>query len=144
MIHEEICTYEVCELAKEKGFNCKVNNYYQATKHYCETLRGIELHSVLWKLETDDCYSRYNKSSEDVVSAPTQSLLQRWLREEKKYAISVFWDMLSKDYRYEIVKTIGVLEIQVGEKYNYSNPKGFDTYELALEDALKYALENLV
>jgi hypothetical protein len=43
-----------------------------------------------------------------------------------------------------IGKNIGVLEIQVGEKYNYSNPKGFDTYELALEDALKYALENLI
>lgn len=52
--------------------------------------------------------------------------------------------MLSKAYFYEIVKTIGVLEIQVGEKHNYSNPKGFDTYELALEDALKYTLENLV
>ena len=80
----------------------------------------------------------------DAWYLPTQSLLQRWLREEKKYAISVFWDMLSKAYRYEIVKTIGVLEIEVGEKYNYSNPKGFDTYELALEDALKYTLKNLV
>lgn len=63
---------------------------------------------------------------------------------EEEVCNSVFWDILSKAYRYEIVKTIGVLEIEVGEKFNLSNPKGFDTYELALEDALKYALENLV
>lgn len=126
-IHDEICTYEVAELAKEKGFNEKCNFYYQ---------KGV--------ISTDGCFNRYNKGVEYICSAPTQSLLQRWLREEKGYAISVFWDMLSKAYYYEIVKTIGVLEIQVGEKHNYSNPKGFVTYELALEDALKYALENLV
>lgn len=127
MIHEEICTYEVCKLAKEKGFDEYVEAFYAEG---CDTahLQGPE--------KWNEYKGRY--------AAPTQSLLQRWLREEKKYAISVFWDMLSMDYRYEIVKTIGVLEIQVGEKYNYSNPKGFDTYELALEYALKYALENLV
>lgn len=128
MIHEEIVTYEVAKLAKGKGFSWHTRHIYDE-----ETKELIE------------CKFVANHNSEDgIISAPTQSLLQRWLREEKKYAISVFWDMLSKDYRYEIVKTIGVLEIQVGEKYNYSNPKGFDTYELALDDALKYALENLV
>ena len=129
MIHEEICTYEVCKLAKEKGFNVPTHYAYNENR---QKAMYMEL-----------CLNRNTKDSHS-ISAPTQSLLQRWLREEKEYAISVFWDMLSKDYRYEIVKTIGVLEIEVGEKYNYSNPKGFDTYELALEDALKYALENLV
>mgnify|MGYP003305441855 CR=1 FL=1 len=143
MIHEEICTYEVCKLAKEKGFNCKVYNYYQATKHYCETLRGIELHSVCWRLETDDCYNRYNKSSEDVVSAPTQSLLQRWLREEKGIIIEVFMDDDSnmpltynihqyKDWNWECVC------------HHHGNYYAVTNWELCLEDALKYALENLV
>ena len=129
MIHEGICTYEVCKLAKEKGFDVPTHYAYNENR---QKAMYMEL-----------CLNRNTKDSHS-ISAPTQSLLQRWLREEKEYAISVFWDMLSKDYRYEIVKTIGVLEIEVGEKYNYSNPKGFDTYELALEDALKYALENLV
>ena len=113
MIHDEICTYEVAKLAKEKGFDVPTAK-------------------------------NYRHENGTTCNAPTQSLLQRWLREEKKYAISVFWDILSKAYCYEIVKTIGALEIQVGEKYNYSNPKGFDTYELALEDALAYSLKNLI
>jgi hypothetical protein len=133
MIHDEIVTYEVARLAKEKGFDVPTRTIK------VEKIEGTE--KEVWDEEECRYITQWETRS---VRIPTQSLLQRWLREEKKYAISVFWDMLSKDYRYEIVKTIGVLEIQAGEKYNYSNPKGFDTYELALEDALKYALENLV
>ena len=137
MMREEICTYEVCKLAKEKGLpqdECGVNIGYYAW----DGLRKI--HSLV------NSFAWYNEeyNHDNLYLAATQSLFQRWLREEKKNAISVFWDVLSKAYRYEIVKTIGILEIEVGEKYNYSNPKGFDTYELALEDALKYALENLI
>ena len=143
MTHEEICTYEVAKLAKEKGFNCKVNNYYQATKHYCETLRGIELHSECWKLETDDCYSRYNKGSEDIVSAPTQSLLQRWLREEKNVHIEIV--ATACGYMWIADKTNGTAISDSDILDRGTNDGGcFDTYELALEDALKYALEILV
>ena len=151
MIHEEICTYEVCKLAKEKGFNCKVYNYYQATKHYYETLRGIELHSVCCKLETDDCYSRYNKGSEGVVSAPTQSLLQRWLREEKGIVVEVIaYPTCSNNkkncYWWSIKQNSDGICYQYEECSDtlYGFGFAFDTYELALEDALKYALENLV
>lgn len=134
MIHEEICTYEMCSLAKEKGYPQHIgNDAYIVENEYDD------------EYEVGCCYPiQFIPDYLPTITAPTQSLLQRWLREEKTYAISVFWDILSKAYCYEIVKTIGVLEIQVGEKYNYSNPKSFNTYELALEDALKYALENLV
>lgn len=131
MIHEEIVTFEVAKLAKEKGFGEMVSCYQGYRKdgtlfYFSNMPDGRE------RIMQTDCL------------APTQSLLQRWLLEEKKYAISVFWDMLSKAYYYEIVKTLGVLEIPVEEKSNYFSPKGFDTYEFALEDALKYTLENLV
>ena len=142
MMHEEICTYEVAKLAKEKGFNCKVYNYYQATKYYCETLRGIELHSECWKLETDECYSRYNKGSEDIVSAPTQSLLQRWLREEKGIHISVEYEWVEgvDDWTFwSYIKKINNAKV-----VNDAIKSGFNTYELALEDALAYSLKNLV
>lgn len=144
MIQEEVCTYEVCKLAKEKGFNCKVYNYYQAKKHYCETLRGIELHSVCWKLETDYCYSRYNKGSEDIVSAPTQSLLQRWLREEKNIHIEII--ATASGYYWCINKTNGtsITDSDVLNRFTNENSGRFDAYEHALEDALKYALENLI
>lgn len=127
MTHEEICTYEVCKLAKKKGFNEYVEAFYAED---CSTLHS----------QGPEKWNEYK----DRYAASTQSLLQRWLREEKKYAISVFWDMLSKAYYYEIVKTFGVLEIPIEEKSNHFSPKGFDIYEFALEDALKYTLENLV
>ena len=34
MIHEEICTYEVCKLAKEKGFNVQTFDWYVWQKGY--------------------------------------------------------------------------------------------------------------
>lgn len=114
MIHEEICTYEVCKLAKEKGFDVPTaKNYRHENGATC--------------------------------NAPTQSLLQRWLREEKNVQIIIkpkldelgawIWGHYSwvififNEYR-PIYYSI----------YNGDN----SSYELALEDALKYALENLV
>ena len=148
MIHEENCTYEVAKLAKEKGFDEKVYHYYQIiNKHYRECQDRIEPYIFSFKLETDDCFTRYNKASEDVISAPTQSLLQRWLREERGIQIYIDSDLDFDDETF-------VYEWQIANKENFDNG-GFEihrynseeshsTYELALEDALKYALENLV
>lgn len=144
MIHDEIVTYEVAKLAKEKGFDCKVYNYYQAKKHYCETFRGIELHSVCWKLETDDCYSRYNKGSEDIVSAPTQSLLQRWLREAKGVQITINYQKGCHEEKPSYDHSIYRFTADFSDEEFDIFKEGYETYELALEDALKYALENLV
>ena len=125
MTHEEICTYEVAKLAKEKGFNEKCNFYYQ---------KGV--------ISTDGCFNRYNKGVEYICSAPTQSLLQRWLREEKALHIQItLWE---KGW----YNDIWVFEYYEEEK-EYSTRQihqstDFDTYELALEDAIKYALENLI
>lgn len=120
MIHEEICTYEVCKLAKEKGFNEKCYHYYQ---------KGV--------LESDGCFNRYNKGIDSICSAPTQSLLQRWLREEKGIHISVFPNMASSfEFDYIVYNK--------GDKFwnpIYTAHSDFATYELALEDALKYALK---
>ena len=60
MIHEEICTYEVSKLAKEKGFNEYVEAFY-----------------------AEDCNTPHSQGPEkwndykDRYAASTQSLLQR-------------------------------------------------------------------
>ena len=112
MIHEEICTYEVCKLAKEKGFNWQPSMYFHSGVE--RDLREVGVNGA-----------NPNKIPHSPhISCPTQTQLQRWLREEKKYAIAVFWDMLSKDYRYEIVKTI---EADIaGGKGKSPNPKTDD------------------
>lgn len=124
MIHEEICTYEVCKLAKEKGFRERcIEHYYDDTKD-------------LYRSSVPQCYNFGGNTSD----APTQSLLQRWLREEKGYYVYPFFDNESKRWTWVCRELTGDMWIQLldfEERY-------FATYELALEDAFKYTLENLV
>jgi hypothetical protein len=127
MIHEENCTYEVCKLAKEKGFNGYVNAFYADG---CDTPHT----------QGPERWNNYNGK----YAAPTQSLLQRWLREEKGYAISVtaYPTLASLNkvcYAWEIKSSSdGAFMKSVDGEYTFS------TYELALEDALAYSLKNLV
>ena len=136
MIHEEICTYEVAKLAKEKGFNWICLHYFR-TKN-----------KDLFRVFPCEDWSNI----EDRINAPTQSLLQRWLREEKGIVIDVVLDWeynVSIDiekilYQYRI-GSIDEMTIEGGIKTKgLVFDKRFTTYELALSDALKYALENLV
>lgn len=122
MIHEEICTYEVCKLAKEKGFNEKCNFYYQ---------KGV--------ISTDGCFSRYNKGVEYICSAPTQSLLQRWLREEKRIEVNAFWDNADGIW-FSYANEMDAPDLVC----TFMPDEFFISYESAIEDALKYALENLI
>jgi hypothetical protein len=129
MIHEEICTYEVCMLAKEKGFP-------QDVFGTCEMKSSCYLED-----------GRYYKNGcicpvEDAYTAPTQSLLQRWLREEEGIHISVEYEWVEgvDDWTFWAY----IKKINNAKVVNDAIKSGFNTYELALEDALKYALENLV
>lgn len=127
MIHDEICTYELCKLAKDKWFP-------QDVFGTCEMKSSCYLED-----------GRYYKDGciypiENAYSAPTQSLLQRWLREEKNIHIEIsvsvndkhcfYWSLYCKGY--DCWEEVGMC---YGE---------YPTYELALEDALKYALEDLI
>ena len=133
MIHEEICTYEVCKLAKEKGFNVPTECYYHIYDDVIEAQNSLEMTG-------DGCADFYNSLNQCRCAAPTQSLLQRWLREEKK--IEVYVRNFEKEtnfpqHYWNFITDGNGRTLKVGNKM-------FDTYELALEDALKYALEKLV
>ena len=139
MIHEEICTYEVCKLAKAKRFPQHPNGSFDCCYYHWDRLRKI--HSLCSsKVYYDDEFRQ-----RDLFRAPTQSLLQRWLREEKGITICV--DIFDDGWFFDIStfykQDTGVYEVDI--PYKSSNVSHvFDSYELALEDALKYALENLV
>ena len=129
MIHEEICTYEVCKLAKEKGFP-------QDVFGTCEMKSACYLEDG--RYYKDGCICPI----EDAYTAPTQSLLQRWLREEKGIHISVEYEWVEgvDDWTFWVY----IKKINNAKVVNDAIKSGFNTYELALEDALKYSLENLV
>lgn len=129
MIHEEICTYEVCKLAKEKGFNVPTRTVK------VEKVKGTE--KEVWDEEECRYITQWEIRS---LRIPTQSLLSRWLREEKGYYVYPFFDNESRRWTWVCRELTGDMWIQLldfEERY-------FDTYELALEDALKYTLQNLV
>lgn len=123
MIHDEIVTYEVAKLAKEKGFP-------QDVFGTCEMKSSCYLKD-----------GRYYKDGciypiENAYTAPTQSLLQRWLREKKGIIVIPY---------YRSVLRMWSATYELTSPYTFKDlRKCFKTYELALEDALKYALENLV
>lgn len=135
MIQDQICTYEVAKLAKEKGFNVPTITVK------VEKIKGTE--KEIWDEEECRYITQWETRS---LRIPTQSLLQRWLQEEKNLYISIIAHAKLKRVYYEwevryisalgnMNKSSSVMSI---ETYRYN------TYELALEDALKYALENLV
>ena len=130
MTHEEICTYEVCKLAKEKGFPQHIGDDAYIVENEYED-----------EYEVGCCYPiPFIPDYLPTITAPTQSLLQRWLREDNGYYVYPFFDNESKRWTWVCRELTGDKWIQLldfEERY-------FDTYELALEDALKYALENLV
>ena len=133
MTHEEICTYEVAKLAKEKGFNVPTDRYYHIYDDVIEAQNSLEMTG-------DGCADFCNSLNQCRCAAPTQSLLQRWLRDNGFGEVEVrHWSETNKyphHYGWEVKDNLGVL-------MGYSS-KMFDTYELALEDALAYSLKNLV
>jgi hypothetical protein len=123
MTHEEICTYEVCKLAKDKGFPLQ---------------KVIKQDGRAFFYELPQSHPDWANC--DAWYLPTQSLLQRWLREEKRIHMAVFTNITNTFKFYYIV-------YNKGDKFwkpIYITHSDFTTYELALEDALKYTLENLV
>ena len=130
MIQEEVVTYEVAKLAKEKGFSQHIgDDAYVVENEYDD------------KYEVGCCYPiPFIPDYLPTITAPTQSLLQRWLREEKKVEAYVrhFEETNKYPHHFGIIITDDKGQtLEIGGKL-------FDTYELALEDALKYALENLI
>lgn len=133
MIHEEICTYELCKLAKEKGYPQHIgDDAYVVENEYDD------------EYEVGCCYPiPFIPDYLPTITAPTQSLLQRWLREEKKIYIAISVDIDHDLHR--VCFEYGVCYDFDGRTMEYHNSyDSFGQYEDALEDALKWTLENLI
>ena len=119
---EELITFKTAKLAKEVGFHQYENvNFF--------TKEGKEI--------IDYYKKNYNKASIH-IARPTQSLLQRWLRE--KHGIDVW---ASPYWITSIGKTTKGYEVNIiAKKGNESqNNVGFITYEEALEAGLLQTLK---
>jgi len=138
-MYEQLITYKTAVLARAKGFDIPVSEFFLIEKE---------------ELYTDGDIIELANHNEfpDVISAPTQSVLQQWLRErnifltirvdstfEPKFCYSLKW---LKEY------SDGTLDWLSTNHQNYTfNGKGGFTYsdlyykyEEALEDGLYEAL----
>ena len=133
-MEDEIVTFETAVLAYNKGFRDKISciggkNYY----NYKGELNGDSFEYLKDYLEA----KKEDRDPDDFylnISAPTQSLLQRWLRE--KYNIQMFVSPLGNNP----VKYVVIIP------YCYSKKEIpylglFHTYEKALEKGLELALQ---
>lgn len=122
MVQEAYVTFDTAKLLKEKGF----------TLENCHTAYD-DNGNFFW-------YGDYSKNRHSVIDAPTQQMTMRWLREEHHLNIEPYFEYLlgySIDIKYTDKKT----NI---EQFEELREKWFNTYEAAVEAAIKYCLENLI
>lgn len=125
---EEFVTLETAKLLKEKGFKEDVFTFYEVD---C-----VEGDMIL--AETYDESENFNEKN-DCLSAPTQSLAQKWLRETKNIHICVY--NCACGYGYEISKADNGTHI-TSSVYEGPNDGGkWDIYEEALEAGIWEALK---
>jgi hypothetical protein len=125
---EQLISFETAKLAKEKGFD------WQTRDGYHSDLQDNDFWED-WDLYLSDHYNK-RLISQGVYSAPTQSLLQKWLREVHEIHINIntfYFEDLEK-YGYEVEDIIHKDGWMV-----LSNTAG--TYEEALEFGLQEALK---
>lgn len=116
-MQEQLITFETAQLAQEKGFSENVDFCYDSEEK---------------NIEDPYVYNVGDLSGDDELYAPTQSLLQKWLREVHNIHIAILPKILpSNQVKYYSFK--GKL------KKNFENL--YNTYEEALEIGLQEALK---
>jgi hypothetical protein len=121
---DQLITFETAVLAKNKGF-CG----YKSKRWFYKD-------GTVTRANTHRCWNTWEFTEGIRWSAPTQSFLQKWLREKSGIHIEVtpningFWQAR--------LVNLGWVVSEVDTRYfQYDYP----TYEEALEDALKEALK---
>lgn len=129
MITEDYISFEISKLLKEKGFNVKCDKCYA------------------YFTDDDICFLnlKYPKSAQLLIEnrypCITLQMAMKWLREVHGLFISIGNDDL--DYNWQIFdindRTKDLDPTCLTESY-----AGYKKYELAVETAIKYCLENLI
>jgi hypothetical protein len=137
-MEESFITFKLAILAKKKGFNeyCR-KEYVETLEHTIEMGRGGDCN---FPYQAPRLLNSGNFDEWDIVhcKAPTQSVMQRWLRETHGLHISITLNQFGYGYMYSIIdiKQANCIKYLTGGVNNE-----FKTYELALEDGLLESLK---
>ena len=137
-MEEELITLQTAKLAKEKGFDFRCEKaYFETKEHILETRRDSEITFPykpprILKRNYGDEFTIF------IAEAPTQSLLQKWLRVNHKIDITI---MIVGDsgYEYYIHKNRKVITNNTVFPCSPEELKNLyeKTLELVLQEALK-------
>ena len=138
-MNEDFVNFEIAKKLKEKGFRGKCLAHYfqeELSQNICQ-FRGVAMDDLLMSYnslsEVKDLYPNYK----DVIDAPTISQVLKWLREEKKYHITI--DIWGRTWGYDII------ELTSGYSAHWAAyEKEINTYEEAALAGIDYTLDNLI
>ena len=138
---EELVTFGTAKLAKEKGFRIlKPSTEYVKGFYYdAGDLLNTDPPSKAYQSPREFDMQEEDQDRGNYFLRPTQSLLQRWLREIHGIHIeecSEHWADLHTTYHFKI----WVIEGELYEWFYANKITAFARYEYALEDALYKAL----
>lgn len=124
MIAENYCSFEIAKLLKKKGFNCPCRVVYSP--------KGIVKHYLKEEVHTYDLKGHKKL-------CPTHQMAMKWLRDVHNITIEPLVDFGSSDKYWwsadiSYIKKDGLI----------TTLTAYNTYEEAVEEALKYVLENLI
>ena len=137
-LKEKLISFETAILAKEKGFKNACDGFVNKDNEY------IFMPDLLYpnnsefshNSEEDPEVVEWKELMKTLVLAPTQSLLQKWLREVHKISIKIDDYYTNSRVRFDY----NICELGSQE----DNPVGiFETYEEALEIGLQEALKQI-
>ncbi len=128
---ESLITFETAKLAREKGFNFPKVYPYREEFVYDK--------SELIKIVIGNYQSMALKIVDGITyNAPTQSVLQKWIRENHKIHIEIHpdnYDEVDNEWRFCLLKLRPDIKFVETTEFMI-----YRTYEKAMEEALKMAL----
>ena len=123
-MEDTLITFETAKLAKEKGFPQEPNRRKVPYYNYKGEFNGDVTDFLRKYLREEDT------SDVESVSAPTQSLLSKWLREEHNIHLISYKNINIDGYDWCYITTDGITNINSYKTYE-------EAYEIGLQEALK-------
>ena len=120
-MEEQLITFETAKLAKEKGFNWKVSLHYESNGNRFFDKVECNFNNV-----------------ELICSAPTQSLLQKFIRETRDVHIEIHRN--ASGYYWSMCKADGGTNLGWSDISGPNDSGVWDSFEGALENALQVQL----
>lgn len=138
-------SYATALLAKEKGFN--VFCEWQVDEEGVEEFRYSDWvpnnAEYTYTSDKDPEVIAYEERGKKLVNQPTQSLLQKWLREEHNMHLSIIFDIYTFDVKIMRIQGDGWRQKQLISSLSEVTPYLFTEYEQTLEVGLQEGLKLL-